>query len=271
ALLDAARWPVLLAPRGLIDRRTDHEREVDAGEIHETERSERMAERLLRGQVDLLEGGVALVDEESRLAAEGTEQPIRDEPLDLLLHQDRPLPDALRELDQQCRSLVRGVRTLHDLDDLHHHRRVEVMEVRDLRGTPRRVREPARKKGRGGSHEDRARQAGPPQPSSAPAGPSDSFDRQRCLPAVSVATRADRSSSASARRSTLPTMLFGRSERNSIAAGILKRASDDAQRARSSSGVAEKPGRSTTNALTTSPRSGWGTPIAAASSTAGCA
>src|SRR5439155_245562 len=51
ALLDAARWPVLLAPRGLIDRRTDHEREVDAGEIHETERSERMAERLLRGQV----------------------------------------------------------------------------------------------------------------------------------------------------------------------------------------------------------------------------
>src|SRR5438094_211942 len=87
ALLDAARWPVLLAPRGLIDRRTDHEREVDAGEIHETERSERMAERLLRGQVDLLEGGVALVDEESRLAAEGTEQPIRDEPLHLLAHQ----------------------------------------------------------------------------------------------------------------------------------------------------------------------------------------
>src|SRR5438876_7300251 len=258
ALLDAARWPVLLAPRGLIDRRTDHEREVDAGEIHETERSERMAERLLRGQVDLLEGGVALVDEESRLAAEGTEQPIRDEPLDLLLHQDRPLPDALRELDQQRRSFVRGVRTLHDLDDLHHHRRVEVMEVRDLRGTPRRVREQARNEGRGVSHEDRARRAEPIELGEDPAFHGQVLD-DRLDGQVGV------------RRSPLPTMLFGRSERNSISAGILKRASDDAQRARSSSGVAEKPGRSTTNALTTSPRSGWGTPIAAASSTAGCA
>src|SRR5207302_1711410 len=101
------------------------------------------------------------------------------------------------------------------------------------------------------------------------ADPFQLVDLQPCLPAVCFTTRDARSSSASARRSTFPTVLFGRSERNSISAGILKRASDDAQRARSSSGVAEKPGRSTTNASTTSPRSGPGAPIAAASATAG--
>src|SRR5207247_9844025 len=41
ALLDAARRSVLLAPRRLVDRRADHEGEVDPGEIHEAERSER--------------------------------------------------------------------------------------------------------------------------------------------------------------------------------------------------------------------------------------
>src|SRR5439155_11401537 len=104
-LLDAAWRAILLASRGPVDRRTDHEREVDAGQVHEPERSERMAKRLLRGEVNLLKRGVALVDEEGRLAAEGAEQPIRDEPFDLPLHQDRPLADALRELDQQRRRL----------------------------------------------------------------------------------------------------------------------------------------------------------------------
>src|SRR6266704_5513197 len=75
--------------------------DLDPGEVHEAERSERMAERLLRGEVDLLERGIALVDEEGRLAPERAEQPIRDEAFDLLLHQDRPLAHALRELDQQ--------------------------------------------------------------------------------------------------------------------------------------------------------------------------
>src|SRR5437588_205993 len=103
------------------------------------------------------------------------------------------------------------------------------------------------------------------------ADPSQLVDLQPCLPAVSFTTREPRSSSASARRSTLPTVLFGRSERNSISAGILKRASDEAQCVRRSSAVAEAPGRSTTNAFTISPRPGSGTPIAAASSTAGCA
>src|SRR5439155_3125830 len=86
------------------------------------------------------------------------------------------------------------------------------------------------------------------------ADPFQVVDLQRCLPHVSFTTRDARSSSASARRSTFPTMLFGRSERNSISAGILKRASDDAQCVRSSSAVADAPGRSTTNAFTTSPR-----------------
>src|SRR5438094_3634508 len=101
ALLDAARRSVLLASRRLVDRRADHEREVDAGEIHEPERSERMAERLLRGEIDLLERGVALIDQEGRLAPERAKQPIRDEALDLLLHQDWALANALRELDQE--------------------------------------------------------------------------------------------------------------------------------------------------------------------------
>src|SRR5438309_8588673 len=98
-LLDTPWRAVLLATRRRVDRRTDHECEVDPGEIHEAERSERMAERLLRGEVDLLERGVALVDEEGRLAPERAEQPIRDEALDLLLHQDRPLARVLREFD----------------------------------------------------------------------------------------------------------------------------------------------------------------------------
>src|SRR5438309_4704052 len=153
-LLDAAWRAVLLATRRRVDRRTDHECEVDPGEIHEAERSERMAERLLRGEVDLLERGVALVDEERRLAPERAEQPIRDEALDLLLHQDRPLADALRELDQERGRLGGGVRTLHHFDHLHDHRRVEVVEVRDLRRTLRRVRDQARYEGRGIGRED---------------------------------------------------------------------------------------------------------------------
>src|SRR4029077_9601965 len=72
ALPDAAWRPVLLASGRLEDRRADHEGEVDAGEIHEPERSERMAEGLLRGEIDLLERGVALIDEKSRLAPERT-------------------------------------------------------------------------------------------------------------------------------------------------------------------------------------------------------
>src|SRR5207247_4389323 len=156
ALLDAARRSVFLAPRRLVDRRADHEGEVDPGEIHEAERSERMAERLLRGEVDLLERGIALIDEEGRLAPERAEQPIRDEAFDLLLHQDRPLAHALRELDQQRGRLHRGVRALHDLDDLHDHRRVEVVEVRDLRRTLGGVRDQARHEGRGVGREDRA-------------------------------------------------------------------------------------------------------------------
>src|SRR5207245_8723181 len=85
ALLDAAWRPVLVASRRLVDRRADHECEVDAGEIHQAERSKGMAERLLRGEVDFLERGVAFIDEEGRLAPERTQQPIRDEALDLLL------------------------------------------------------------------------------------------------------------------------------------------------------------------------------------------
>src|SRR5690348_13688047 len=109
-LLDAARRAVLRASRGFVDRRADHEREIDAGEVHEAERPERMAERLLRGEVYLLERRVALIDEERGLAAERAEQPIRDEPLDLPLHQDRPFADALRELDQERGRLGGGVR-----------------------------------------------------------------------------------------------------------------------------------------------------------------
>src|SRR5438445_12982911 len=139
ALVDAARRSVLLASRRLVDRRADHEGEVDPVEIHWAERTNRMAERLLRGEVDLLERGIALIDEEGRRAPEGTEQPIRDDTLDLLLHQDRSLSDALRELDQQRRGFVRGVWPLHHLDHLHDHRRIEVVEVRDLRGPLRRV------------------------------------------------------------------------------------------------------------------------------------
>src|SRR6267378_2972182 len=153
-LLDAARRAVLLATRRRVDRRADHESEVDAGEIHEAERPEWMAERLLRGEVDLLERGVALVDEEGRLAPERAEQPIRDEALDLLLHQDRPLADALRELDQERRRLLGGVRALHHFDHLHHHRRVEVVEVRDLRRTLGGVGHQARDEGGGVGHKD---------------------------------------------------------------------------------------------------------------------
>src|SRR3989454_586550 len=361
-LFDAAWRAVLLASPPLVDRPADHECEVDAGEIHQAERPERMAERPLRGEVDLLERGVARVDEEGRLAPERAEQPIRDEALDLLLHQDRPLADALCELDQERRRLNGGVRALHDLDHLHDHRRVEVVEVRDLRRALRRVRDQARDEGGGVGRKDRPRRAqsielgedlslhrevlddrldrqvrirrglrevrreaqarprrgrfflcpaalldaprdvfvGPalrcpqlfrariPESHGEPvmrrvqrdlatheagpdhADPSQLVDLQPCLPAVSFTTRDARSSSASARRSTLPTMLFGRSERNSISAGILKRASDEAQCVLRSSASAEAPGRSTTKAFTTSPRSGSGTPIAAASSTAGC-
>src|SRR5205823_10851268 len=111
--LDAAWRSVLLASRRIVDRRADHEDEVDPGEIHEAERSERMAERLIRGEVDLLERGIALIDEEGRLAPERAEQPIRDEALDLLLHQDWALANALRELDQERRRLRGGVRALH--------------------------------------------------------------------------------------------------------------------------------------------------------------
>src|SRR5438132_337526 len=158
-LLDAARRAVLLATRRRVDRRADHECEVDPGEIHEAERSERMAERLLRSEVDLLERGIALIDQEGRLAPERTEQPIRDEALDLLLHQDRPLADALRELDQERRRLRGGVRALHDLDDFHDHRRIEVVKVRDLRRTLGGVRDQARYEGGGVGREDRARRA----------------------------------------------------------------------------------------------------------------
>src|SRR5438876_3275567 len=153
-LLDTARRAVLLATRRRVDRRADHECEVDPGEVHEAEGSERMAERLLRGEVDLLERGIALVDEEGRLAPERAEQPIRDEALDLLLHQDRSLADALRELDQERRRLRGGVRALHHFDHFHDHRRVEVMEVRDLRWALRRVRDQARDEGRGVGRKD---------------------------------------------------------------------------------------------------------------------
>src|SRR5438445_3105653 len=362
-LLDAAWRAVLLATRRRVDRRTDHECEVDPGEIHEAERSERMAERLLRGEVDLLERGVALVDEEGRLAPERAEQPIRDEALDLLLHQDRPLADALCELDEERRCLRGGVRALHHLDHLHDHPWVEVVQVRDLRRTLGGARHQARHEGGGVGRKDRPRRAqsielgedlslhrevlddgldrqvrirrglrevrreaqarprrgrfflcpaalldapcdvlvrpalrrpqlfrarvpeshgepvlrrvqcdlAPHQACPDYEDPSQLVDLQPCLPAVSFTTRDPRSSSASARRSTLPTVLFGRLERNSISAGILKRASDEAQCVRRSSAVAGTPGRRTTNAFTTSPRSGSGTPIAAASSTAGCA
>src|SRR5438128_3786106 len=353
-LLDAARRAVLLATRRRVDRRADHECEVDPGEIHEAERSERMAERLLRSEVDLLERGIALVDEEGRLAPERAEQPIRDEALDLPLHQDRPLADALRELDQERRRLRGGVRALHHFDHLHDHRRVEVVEVRDLRRPLRRVRDEARDKGGGVGRKDgpwraqsvelgedlslhpevlddrldrqvrirrglrevrREVQARPRRgrfflcpaalldaPCDVLVGPAlrcphlfrvrvpesdgeavvrrvqrdlathearthhaDSFqlvDLQRGLPDVSFTTGDARSSSASARRSTFPTVLFGRSERNSISAGMLKRARDEAQCVRRSSAVAEAPGRSTTNAFPPPPRSGPPRPTA---------
>src|SRR5438132_4879057 len=158
-LLDAARRAVLLATRRRVDRRADHECEVDPGEIHEAERSERMAERLLRGEVDLLERGIALIDEEGRLAPERAEQPIRDEALDLPLHQDRPLADALRELNQERRRLRGGVRALHHFDHLHDHRRVEVVEVRDLPRTLGGVRHQARDECGGVGRKDRSRRA----------------------------------------------------------------------------------------------------------------
>src|SRR5256885_2767280 len=158
-LLDAAWRAILLASGRLVDRRADHECEVDPGEIHEAERSERMAERLLRGEVDLLERGITLVDEEGRLAPERAEQPIRDEALDLFLHQDRPLADALRELDEERRRLRGGVRALHHFDHLHDHRRLEVVEVRDLRWTLGGVRHQARHEGGGVGRKDRPRRA----------------------------------------------------------------------------------------------------------------
>ncbi len=64
---------------------------------------------------------------------------------------------------------------------------------------------------------------------------------------------------------------FGSSSRNAIATGTLNGASESRQYAMSSSAVAAAPGLSTTNAFTTSPFSGCGMPMAAASSTAGCA
>src|SRR5438270_717736 len=67
ALLDAPGGPVFLTPRRCVHGRSDHEGEVDAGQIHEPEGAERMAEGLLGGEIDLLEGRVALIDEEARL------------------------------------------------------------------------------------------------------------------------------------------------------------------------------------------------------------
>src|SRR5439155_100334 len=234
ALLDAARRTVLLATRRRVDRRADHEGEVDPGEIHEAERSERMAERLLRGEVDLLERGIALVDEEGRLAPERAEQPIRDEALDLLLHQDRPLADALRELDQARSRRGRFFLCPAALLDAS----CDVLVGPALRcphlfraRVPESHGEPVMRRVQCdlATHEARTHHADPFQ----------LVDLQRCLPAVSLSTRAARSSSARARRSTLPTVLFGRSDRNSISARILKRASDEPQGVRSSSVLTE--------------------------------
>ena len=63
--------------------------------------------------------------------------------------------------------------------------------------------------------------------------------------------------------------VFGSESRNSISCGRLNGASVFAACARSSSAVAVAPGFSTTKALTSSPFMGCGTPMAAASRTAG--
>ena len=67
-------------------------------------------------------------------------------------------------------------------------------------------------------------------------------------------------SATSARRSTLPAIVFGSDSLNSTCAGLLYGASFCLQYARSSSTVGFVPARFTTHAFTTSPFTSSGTP-----------
>src|SRR5262245_9692464 len=108
-------------------------------------------------------------------------------------------------------------------------------------------------------HSNRERRENPPALPSPPCEPDLPHPYPPCRP-----------SSRSARRSTLPTIVFGSSVRNSIFAGTLYGARCSRQNARSSGSVAFWPSRRTTHALTASIRSGSGTPATPTSRTAGC-
>ena len=70
-----------------------------------------------------------------------------------------------------------------------------------------------------------------------------------------------------------PLRVFGRSARNSSSLGAMaapSRVRPNPMSSRRSCSFASCPGRTTTNALTTSPATGSGLPITPASATAGC-
>src|SRR5262245_10838697 len=76
--------------------------------------------------------------------------------------------------------------------------------------------------------------------------------------------------SRSARRRTLPTIVFGSSARNSIRDGTLYGASFSRQKARRSDSETAWPDRSTTHALTASPFTSSATPATPTSAIDGC-
>src|SRR6476620_7124774 len=98
-------------------------------------------------------------------------------------------------------------------------------------------------------------------------------------PAPGVRSSVDRSPSGSpssralsSRRITVPLLVCGRCWSKSISSGASppSRRRPKASSSRRRSSVGSKPGRSVTNALTSSPATGSGLPITTASTTAGC-
>ncbi len=101
------------------------------------ERSHRVVEAELRDRVDRLGLGDAVVERVRRLVDEGHEDPVRDEPREVVRLGGR-LPELARELDDLARRLVGGVAAAHDLDELDHRDGVEEVHADHAIGPLRR-------------------------------------------------------------------------------------------------------------------------------------
>jgi hypothetical protein len=138
--------------------------DVDAGEVHDLERTHGVSEGGAAGDVDVLDARDALLEQEDRFVAQRVEDPVGDEAGDLLAQHHRLLAELLHQRDDRVDGGVGRGRPAHDLDAAHDQRRVEEVHVGDAARAAGGVGELRGHDRRGVRGEDRVRRCGLVEP-----------------------------------------------------------------------------------------------------------